>query len=117
MLPYKRSERVADLFREEIADIILHKVKDPRIGFITVTEVKVSDDLRHARVYISVLKKEKTQETITVLNSASGFIRSELGRRVRIKRLPRFEFFEDESIEYGARIDALLRKLKEESGE
>ncbi len=117
MHPYKRSKRVGDLFREEIADIIMHRVKDPRVGFITVTSVKVSEDLSYARVFVSVLKKEETEETLRVLNSASGFIRSEVGKRVRIKRLPRFEFFEDETIEYGARIDSLLKKLKEEEGD
>ncbi len=116
MHPYKRSKRVGDLFREEIAEIIMNRVKDPRVGFITVTSVKVSEDLSYARVYISVLKKEDTEETLRVLNAASGFVRSEIGKRVRIKKLPRFEFFEDESLEYGARIDNLLRKLKEEEG-
>ncbi|RMG73656.1 MAG: 30S ribosome-binding factor RbfA [Nitrospirae bacterium] len=114
MHPYKRSKRVGDLLREEIADIVLNRVKDPRVGFVTVTSVKVSDDLSIARVYISVLKKEKTEETLMVLNSASGFIRAEVGKRVRIKKLPRLEFLEDESIEYGERIDSILRKIKEE---
>ncbi len=114
MHPYKRSKRVGDLLREEIADIVLNRVKDPRVGFVTVTAVKVSDDLSIARVYISVLKKEKTEETLMVLNSASGFIRAEVGKRVRIKKLPRLEFLEDESIEYGERIDSILRKIKEE---
>ncbi len=116
MHPYKRSKRVGDLFREEIAEIIMNRVKDPRVGFVTVTSVKVSDDLSYARVFISVLKKEDTEETLSVLNSASGFIRSEIGKRVRIKKLPRFEFFEDETLEYGARIDSLLKKLKQEEG-
>ncbi len=117
MLPYKRSERVGDLLREEIADIIMRRVKDPRIGFVTVTSVRVTDDLRIARVYISVLKKEERQQTLAALTSARGFIRSELGKRVRMKILPRLEFFEDESIEYGARIDALLKRIKDEEDE
>lgn len=114
MHPYRRSERVGDLFREEIAEIIMNRMKDPRLGFITVTAVKVSDDLSYARVFVSVLKKEDTEETLSVLNAASGFIRREVGKRVRIKKLPRFEFFVDETIEYGARIDSLLKKLKQQ---
>ncbi|HHN64525.1 MAG TPA: 30S ribosome-binding factor RbfA [Nitrospirae bacterium] len=117
MHPYKRSKRVGDLLREEIADIIMRRVKDPRVGFVTVTSVKVTDDLRMARVYITVLHKEETTETLSALASASGFIRAELAKRLRIKILPKLEFHEDESIEYGERIDQLIKKVKEESGE
>jgi len=114
MLPYKRSKRIGDLLREEVADIVMRRVKDPRLGFLTVTSVEVTDDLKIARVYVSVLRKSETEGTLKILNSARGFIRSELRKRVRMKVLPALEFHEDESIEYGARIDGLLRKIKEE---
>ncbi|RME69194.1 MAG: 30S ribosome-binding factor RbfA [Nitrospirae bacterium] len=114
MHPYKRSVRVADLLKEEIADIILHKLKDPRVGFITVTHVKVTDDLKFARVYVTVFDKAQEDTTIAVLNAAKGFFRTELSKRVRMKVLPRLEFFKDESMEYGLKIDELLRKIKEE---
>jgi len=117
MHPYKRSKRVGDLLREEISDIIMRRVKDPRVGFVTVTSVKVTEDLRMARVYISVLHKEETSQTINALTSASGFIRAELGKRLRIKILPKIEFLEDDSIEYGTRIDQLIKRLKEEGSE
>ncbi len=112
MLPYKRSQRVGDLLRREIADIIMRKVKDPRIGFVTVTGVDLTDDLKIARVYISCLKQDEKEATIDILNSARSFIRSEVGKRVRIKVLPSIEFRFDESLGYGDRIDKLLKEIK-----
>lgn len=114
MLPYKRSKRVADLLRKEVADIIMRRVKDPRLGFVTVTAVEVTDDFQLARVYVSILEKNEAESALKALSSASGFIRTELGRRVRIKALPRLEFLEDKAIEYGERIDTLLRKIRED---
>jgi len=112
MLPYKRSQRVGDLLRQEIADIIMRKVKDPRIGFVTVTGVDLTDDLKMARVYISCLKEEEREVTLDILNSAKSFIRSEVGRRIRIKVLPSIEFRFDESLGYGDKIDKLLKEIK-----
>ena len=115
MLPYKRSQRVSDLLRQEIAEIIMRKVKDPRLGFVTVTGVDLSDDLKSARVYISCLKEEEKEATLDILNSAKSFIRSEVGRRIRMKVLPSIEFRFDESLRYGDRIDKLLKEIKETS--
>ena len=115
MLPYKRSQRVGDLLRQEIADIIMRKVKDPRIGFVTVTGVDLTDDLKIARVYISCLDEKEKEVTLEILNSAKNFIRSEVGKRVRIKVLPSVEFRIDESLGYGDKIDRLLREIREKS--
>jgi ribosome-binding factor A len=115
MLPYKRSQRVSDLLREEIADIVIYRLKDPRIGFITITEVDVTDDIKIARVYVSVLKAEDKKNTLDILNSAKSFIRSELSKRLRMKSIPGIEFRLDTSIEYGDKIDKLLKKIEEES--
>lgn len=112
MHPYKRSARVGDLIREEVADIIMHKLKDPRLGFITVTEAQVSDDLRHARVYVSVLEDAKKNETLKILASSARFIRSELSKRVKIKFIPKLVFKLDKSIEYGAKMDKILNEIK-----
>lgn len=112
MLPYKRSQRVSDLLREEIADIIFYKLKDPRIGFITVTGVDVTDDLKMAFVYISVLKEEEKKATLDILNTAKSFIRSDLSKRLRMKSIPSLEFRLDTSVEYGDRIERLLREIK-----
>ncbi|MGE5484251.1 MAG: 30S ribosome-binding factor RbfA [Ignavibacteriales bacterium] len=110
-----RGGRVAEAIKEEISDIIHHEIKDPRVGFASITSVEVSRDLRHAKVFVSVLggESEKT-ETIKGLESASGFIRSELGRRVRLHHTPEILFRLDESIERAARI---ARIIHEQEGE
>jgi len=88
MLPYKRSQRVGDLVREEVADIIMYRLKDPRIGFVTVTGVDMSPDMKNARVYVSVLKEEDRELTLDILNSSKSFIRSLLSKRLRMKFIP-----------------------------
>jgi len=90
----------------------MRKVKDPRIGFVTVTGVDLTDDLKIARVYISCLKEEERELTLDILNSAKSFIRSEVGKRVRLRALPSLEFRIDESLGYGDRIDKLLKEIK-----
>jgi ribosome-binding factor A len=113
MLPYKRSKRVSDLLKEEISEIIMRRLKDPRLGFVTVVDVSVTDDLRLARVYVSVLNEEEREQAIEILRSARSFIRSELSKRLRMKVIPDVEFHIDTSIEYGSRIDRLLKEIKE----
>ncbi len=115
MLPYKRSQRVGDLLRQEIADIIMRKVKDPRLGFVTVTGVDITEDLKIARVFISCLKEEERETTLEILRAAKNFIRSEVAKRVRMKVIPTIEFKVDESLGYGDRIEKLLREIKESS--
>lgn len=114
MLPYKRSQRVGDLVREEVADIIMYRLKDPRIGFVTVTGADMSDDLKNARIFVSILKPEERDLTIAILNEAKPFIRSALGKRLKMKFTPNIEFRLDTSIEYGSKIDSLLKKIKAE---
>ncbi len=115
MHPYKRSVRVGDLIREEIADIIMHRLKDPRLGFVTVTGAKVSDDLRHATVYVSVFEDIKRGETLKALSSSASFVRNELGKRLKMKFIPRLFFKIDESIEYGQKIDRILDGIKSDT--
>lgn len=93
----------------------MRRVKDPRLGFVTVTGVDLSDDLKNARVFISVLKDEELAATLEILNSAKSFIRSEVGRRIRLRTIPSLEFKIDEAIKYGDRIEKLLRELKEKT--
>lgn len=112
MLPYKRSQRVSDLLREEVADIIIYKLKDPRIGFVTVTGVDVTDDLKMAFIYISIFKEEEKKSTLDILNSAKSFIRTELSKRLRMKTIPSIEFKLDTSIEYGDKIEKLLSQIR-----
>ncbi len=115
MLPYKRSQRVSDLIREEIADIIMYKLKDPRMGFITVTGVDITEDLKIAKIYISILKEEEKDVTLEILNSATRFIRAELAKRLRMKFIPSITFRIDKSIEYGNKIEKLLKEIKEKT--
>ncbi|MBF0458152.1 MAG: 30S ribosome-binding factor RbfA [Nitrospirae bacterium] len=112
MLPYKRSQRVGDLLRQEISEIILSRIKDPRLGFITVTDVELSDDLKTAHVFISVLKKGEVSRTLKILNAAAGFIRHEAAKNVKLRRIPSMVFAEDKAIEYGMKIDGLLNNIK-----
>lgn len=114
MLPYKRSERVSDLIREEVADIIMYRLKDPRIGFVTVTGVDLSVDLKLAKVYVSVLKEEERDLTLEILNSSKNFIRSALTKRLKMKFIPSITFRLDTSIDYGFKIDKLLKEIKED---
>jgi ribosome-binding factor A len=113
MLNYKRAERVGDQIRTEIADILVRKIKDPRIGFVTVTAVELTDDLRHAKVFVSILEAVPQQsKTLQGLIRASGFIRNELGKRLRLKFLPQLSFHLDQSAQKAARVLQLLEELK-----
>lgn len=112
---YKRSARVGDQMLHEVADILQRKIKDPRIGFVTVTGVEISDDLRNAKVFVSVLGGDKA-DTLRGLESASNFIRSELGRRMRLKFVPELMFRLDETAEKSAHMMEILRRLEEEKG-
>jgi ribosome-binding factor A len=113
MLPYKRSQRVGDLIREEVADIIMYKLKDPRLGFITVTGVEMTADLKLARVFVSILKEEDREVSMEVLNASKPFMRSVLTRRLKMKFIPTLEFRLDSSIDYGFKIDRLLKEIKD----
>ena len=110
---FRRADRVSDELQKEVSDVILRRVKDPRIGYVTITGVEVSKDIRYAKVYISVLGDAETRATtMDGLNRATGFIRTELGRRLRLRHIPEILFRYDESIEHGTRIDQLLREVQ-----
>jgi ribosome-binding factor A len=100
--------------KQEIADILMRKLKDPRVGFVTVTEVAVADDLRNATVYVSIYGGDtEKQASLKGLRSASAFIRSELGKRMRMRYLPELLFRFDATVERGAHIMELLREIEE----
>lgn len=114
-----RQEKVKVLLKEEVSDIIRRELKDPRIGFVTVTDAEVTPDMSYAKVFVSVLgTDEQRQATMQALRSAKGFVRSEFAKRAAMKSIPEIDFRFDESIEHGARIMELLESIKrEESGE
>lgn len=110
-----RSERVRKQILEEVGEIIHDKIKDPRVGFVTVTDVEVSPDLRHATVFLSTIKGGKSRErSLEALEHAKGYIRTELGGRLRMKYLPEIALAFDESVEAGERIDRLIKKARAE---
>jgi ribosome-binding factor A len=116
----KRSEKVADLIHKEISEMLVKTIKDPRIGFVTITRVWVSEDYRSAKVYFSVPGTlEERQRSMEGLNSATGYVRRELGRRIRLRYTPEILFKFDPSIEYAIHIEEVFRHLKgeEETGE
>ncbi len=108
-----RIERVNSLIRQEISELLQRQVKDPRLGnFIAVTEVSTSHDLKYAKVFVSRICSEgEKQETLRALTAASGFLRSEMGRRLRLRRTPELSFQWDDSIEQGAHLLELIDKV------
>src|SRR3972149_3086722 len=115
---YRRSERVGDLIKEEIASRVRHgAIKDPRIGFVTITKVDLTPDLKEAKVYFSQIgtaaDKEKSSQG---LNSASGFIRRSLAKSLDLRHIPKITFLFDDSLEYAERIERVIREMKEGGG-
>jgi len=107
-----RPARVADQIQIELADILTRRLKDPRHGFLTVTAVEMSKDLRLARVFISALTETELEEGLSTLARAKGFLRSELSKRIRLRFMPELEFRPDRSTEYGLRMEALLKSIE-----
>jgi ribosome-binding factor A len=115
-VPGRRTERLAHQIRVELAELIARELKDPRIGFATVTRVELSPDLNHARVLVSVLGSPEEQVgTIEGLSSAAGFIRHEIGHRLTLRRVPELTFVLDQGAEEGEKIEVLLRKIHNDS--
>lgn len=111
-----RVDRLADQIRSEVAGIIASELKDPRVGFTTVTRVEVSHDLHHARIWVGVLGDEAArQRTVEGLSSAAGYVRHEIAHRLRLRRVPELTFLLDRGPEESSRIEKLLQFLKEES--
>ena len=115
----RRLSRVKETLKEKISQIIQKELKDPRIGFVTITSVDVSKDLKYATVFLSILgNDEKRKECLVGFESAKGYIKSELGKRVRIKFLPDLKFEIDQTIDEGIRISKLINQVhKKESNE
>jgi ribosome-binding factor A len=117
-MKYKRSERVGELIREEISNLLLLEIKDPRIGFVTITQVELSDDLKNAKIFVSVMADEKGKEkALEGLSSASRFIKKELGRKLRLKITPELIFKIDNSLDYSLKIQKALMEISEKDKE
>src|SRR4051812_6390329 len=110
----QRTERIDELLRQEITAILTKEISDPRIGFATVTRVETAPDLRHARVWVSVIgERAQRDETVAALGRAMGFVRRELGTRLRLRRIPEFHVRLDDTAERGTRVLQLLHELEE----
>jgi ribosome-binding factor A len=114
-MPASRPARIGDQLRAELSELISREVQDPGIGFLTITYVKVTPDLQVARVYYTTLGDDKARrDTARALGRATPFLRRQIGGRLRLKRVPQLEFFFDESIARGDRIEQILQELGEE---
>jgi ribosome-binding factor A len=114
-MDFKRADRVADLIKQEISDILRREAHDPRIANITLTDVKLTDDLRSARIYYVELGKDSQSADVEKgLAKAKGFLRRELGKRLQLRYIPEINFFYDPSFEYGSRIERLLKEVRKD---
>jgi ribosome-binding factor A len=116
MQPSRRPQRLALQIQQEVSLLISRNMKDRRIGFVTVTGVRMSPDLRHAKIFVSTMESSKSEkeETLGILNRASGWIRRELGHKIRVKFLPDIVFLSDLSQDYGDKIDRLIDEIHEQ---
>ena len=105
---FKRAERVAGTLRRELAQLIQMEVKDPEVGFIGLSDVEVTRDLAHAKVFVTVFEHEKAEGSIKALNKAAGYLRRRLGQEMRIRAVPELQFVHDSSVETGRRMDDLI---------
>lgn len=110
-----RVEKVQEFIKQEVSKIILNEMKDPRIGFVTVTQVEATGDLRSAKIYVSLMgSDEQKTQTWTGLQKALGYIRTEIGKRIRLRFTPELSFHLDQSLDYSVKIQELLTKIKED---
>nr|WP_290228225.1 30S ribosome-binding factor RbfA [Trichocoleus desertorum] len=117
MATSRRVSRVSELIKREVSQMLLSGIKDDRVGtgMVSVTDVDVSGDLQHAKVFVSIYGSDEARaETMAGLKSATGFVRSELGQRVRLRRTPEVIFVEDRSIERGTRVLSLINQLSQD---
>ncbi|HOJ77159.1 MAG TPA: 30S ribosome-binding factor RbfA [Bacillota bacterium] len=110
-----RAERLRELVKEEFGQMLQRDLKDPRIGFVSVTDAEVSNDYSHVKIFVSILGDEEAKKaTMEGLESAKGFIRTELGKRIRLRYTPEVHIIADDSMERGSRIMKLLNEVKNE---
>jgi ribosome-binding factor A len=115
-MPSTRQRRVQELLVQDISEILQREMKDPRIGFVTITDAEVTPDLRHARIYFTVLGSgEEREETGKALNRAAGFIRAGFAKRSQMRYVPELKFVFDSTIDRGARLNALLESVRQEN--
>ncbi len=112
MKPFSRADRVGALMQEVLSDVLHRDIKDPRLDLVTITGIKLSSDLKNARIYFSVTGgAEKVAAALSGFERASGYIRRKLASELELRQMPGLKFFYDESFDYGAHIDSVLRSV------
>lgn len=107
---YARTDRLGEQIQRELAEILMAGMRDPRLGMVTITAVEVARDLAHAKVYFTAMLEEQREDSTKALHSAAGFLRSEVGKRIRARIVPQLHFQYDESVEKGAEMDRLINQ-------
>ena len=110
---FRRSDRVSGLLRRELAQMIQMEIKDPAVGLVSVSDVEVSRDLAHAKVYVTVFNTERAAQSIKALKKAAGFLRTRLGHELRMRTVPQLHFLHDDSVETGQQMDRLIDEAVE----
>lgn len=111
----RRIDRLEEACKEELSEILRRETKDPRVGFVTITQVKLTADLRHARVYVSIMgTDEEVQRTLAGLESAKGHLRTRLGKHLRLKYLPEIEFNYDQVTQEALRLEKVMKRVRVE---
>ena len=108
-----RPEKLGDLIQRELSDLLQRELRDPRVGMVTITSVDVSPDLSHAKVFFTIFDKERLEDTLAGLKRSSGFLRSQLARRIKLYTTPELRFVYDESVERGDRLSRLIDSTRE----
>ena len=114
MKPFSRTDRLNDQIKRILGELLEREVKDPRVGFVTITGVEVASDLSVARVYVTAAEGQDTEVTLGGLKAAAGFFRRRIGEELSVRSTPELRFLYDESLDRGMRMDALLRQIAEE---
>lgn len=112
-----RVSRIENFIKEEMSLLFLHKIQDPKIGLITITNVKVSPDLRHAKIYVSIYDKEKRDSVLEKLSELKGYLRSELAGHIHFRHVPELHFFLDDTIDYVEKMEGIFKKIHENNNE
>lgn len=107
---FKRSERVAGTMRRELASLIQREVKDPEVGFVSLSDVEVTRDLAHAKVFVTVFEPDRAAASVKALNKAAGYLRRRLGQAMHIRAVPELHFVHDASVETGQQMDSLIEQ-------
>ena len=115
-MPFRRAERVGGLIQKELSELLVTKIKDPRLVLVTITEVKVTDDLRSAHVYFSVVEgQERRQEAVEGFESAAGYLKRQLGHRLALRRVPELAFVYDKSFDQAAAVERIFKTIHHET--